>query len=276
MIKGMINRFNKPGAPAKVTLKSMKLVNIPAQTMQVCIKVKQFRNSKTTQPVNISEDNTAIWDEPLTMNCRVPKNSSSSSKKTKLTLHLSFRLIESSGNAYVKFGASEIELKPIESNDYTATVQLQKCNYESEFTCTVSINPREPENTNIQLETDDIYNNSSIRFETIAPKGSKRQSQYNSSSSFLNINSSPSGFLPKEYDSSDDISVRSYKSTPLSIIAKSTFSLDEDDDENDYANESSEKTDKLPFEVNDKEMEDMSKQVNDIITEVLYSHSSEF
>lgn len=273
MIKGMINRFNKPGAPAKVTLKMMKLVNIPAQTMQVCVKVKQFRNSKTTSPVNISEDNIANWDEPLTINCRVPKNSSSSSKKTKLTLHLSFRLIESSGNAYVKFGASEIELQPLESNDYTTTVQLQKCNYESEFTCTVSINPREPESSNIPLKTDDLYNNSSIRFETVSSKESRRSSQY--SSSTLNINSSPSNYFPMKYDSSDDILVRSCKSTPLSIIARSTFTLDDDDDDNDYANESSGKAEKLPFEITEKEMEDMSKQVNDIITEVLYSHPSE-
>lgn len=273
MIKGMINHFNKPGAPAKVTLKSMKLLNIPAQTMQVCIKVKQFRNSKTTQPVNISEDNTAIWDDPLTINCRVPKNNSSSTKKTKLTLHLSFRLIESSGNAYVRFGTSEIELKPLESNDYTTTIQLQKCNYESEFVCTLSIKPREPETSNIPLKTDDLYNNSSIQFESI--KEPRRSSQYSSSS--LNINSSPSSYSSREYDSSDEIIVRSCRSTPLSIIAKSTFSLDDDDDnDNEYANESSEKTEKLPFEINEKEMEEMSKQVNDIITEVLYSHPSEF
>ncbi|KAK8891775.1 hypothetical protein M9Y10_028995 [Tritrichomonas musculus] len=270
MIKGMINRFNKPGVPAKVTLKSMKLLSIPAQTMQVCIKVKQFRNSKTTQPVNISEDNTAKWDEPLTINCRVPKNSSSSTKKTKLTLHLSFRLIESSGNTYVRFGTSEIELHPIESDEYTTTIQLLKCNYKSEFTCEISVRPREIEDSNLLLKSDEIYNSSSIKFESITD--SRRSSEYHSS--FSSLNTSNSCNLSKEYDSGD-IMIRGYRSTPLSIIAKSSFSLDDDDEDNDYANESSEKTEKLPFEVAESEMAEMSKQVNDIITEVLYSRPSD-
>ena len=58
-------------------------------------------------------------------------------------------------------------------------------------------------------------------------------------------------------------------------FAKSSFSLDDDDEDNDYANESSEKTEKLPFEVAESEMAEMSKQVNDIITEVLYSRPSD-
>ncbi|OHT16453.1 hypothetical protein TRFO_02717 [Tritrichomonas foetus] len=342
MIKEVIHRFNKPGVSASVTLSQMKLENIPTQATPIYIKVKQYRSSRNTQSVKIL-DNSASWDESITLNCKVPAKISS--KKNKLYLRLSFRLEDVSGRGHTRYGIGEIELMPINdapSDDddnmslpgiHQISIKLQRCTYKTVFSCLMTIkskntnssnnllssgpnntsNPNVNPNLNLNqnsgiqsssslsnihinhnsnnlirlnslnnmnissvgsfnsfsgassiiqpsLNNEDILNNSSIAFESLT-KVKKNEKMCRSQ------------ILKTNFDGNDDVSPSNlfFSTGGIKTVSplipgrkKSTFSLEE---------ESTSSSEELPFKVTEQELTAMKEQVNDIITQVLYSQN---
>lgn len=128
---------NKNQKKAYVTLKNMCLVDIPPHGTPIFIKIKQERNFEyTSASVNIS-NNTAKWTEPADVKCYIA--SSSTEKHTK-PLRLSFRLEDSTGKDFTRYGIAEIDC----TTAYYEKIQnveilLSNCTYNTKFKCSIEV-----------------------------------------------------------------------------------------------------------------------------------------
>ena len=144
---------------------------------------------------------------------------------------------------------------------------LNKCNYRSEFTCTVSTKPKEMDSSHLSISDETFNSSSNNQYDPITD--SRNLSDFGGAFASVNYNP-PANIDGNEYSSDDPTILHQVRSSPLTGHKPSTFTLDEDED---VGGESSEKSENLPFEVSETEMDELSKQVDDIITQILYSQN---
>ena len=245
--------FGKTGISAQVIIQRMKLNDIPTQATKIYIRIKQGRSRESTSAVKI-ENNSASWNETIMLDCRLPEKRSS---KKSFNLRFSFRLEDVSGHGHSRYGVALLDLKSlIIDTNQSINLKLQSCSYKSRFSCVILAREKVDKNINLRstmpslpilshdipLTNDmlDLSDNESYETKTI-------------------IRSSNSLLLQ---DSNNDI-MSSGNIRKNNLTASLSF-IETTADENIEENE-------LPFTPYPGEIERLSQQVDEIITELLYS-----
>ncbi|OHS99183.1 hypothetical protein TRFO_34428 [Tritrichomonas foetus] len=135
-IKNIIHNLFKPGISTQLRIRNMLLTDIPTQETRIYIRVKQGRNRQSSQLVKII-GNSASWSDEILIDCRVPTKQHS---KRSFSLRFSFRLEDISGRSHTRYGFAELDLVSITmANDWEYKTKLHDCNYKSNFSCLISV-----------------------------------------------------------------------------------------------------------------------------------------
>ena len=239
-IKDRLQSFFKPGVSMQIQIRNMVLTDIPTQATRIFIRIKIGRNKQVTQLVKITE-NIAKWPDELTLETRIPYKQHT---RRPFALRFSFRLEAVSGRSFTRYGNCQLELGSIPTlNDWEYQSHVHDCNYKSNFSCLITIKLKNSTDENAM--TNQRFLTSSLSLDSIPQTHHFRRYGHKKKKLSKNHNTSNNRFLLL-----DQVKFHENNRQPIDI------------------------QDELPIKVKQEKLDILTKQVDDMISQVLYDHEN--